>query len=139
MNVLVDTCVWSFALRRSSPLDLPVVRELRELISEQRVVMLGPVRQEILSGIREETHFLRLMEHLRAFPDAALEQHDFEIGAELFNTCRRNGVQGSSTDFLICAAATRLNIPIFTTDADFIAYSRFIPLSLHSVRASCSS
>lgn len=135
MNVLVDTCVWSLALRRSFPLDLPVVRELRELISEQRVVMLGPVRQEILSGIREETHFLRLMEHLRAFPDSALEQHDFESGAEFFNICRRNGVQGSNTDFLICAAAIRLNIPIFTTDSDFISYSRFIPLSLHVVRA----
>ncbi|MBC7963304.1 MAG: PIN domain-containing protein [Steroidobacteraceae bacterium] len=139
MNVLVDTCVWSLALRRSSPQDSPVVKELRELISEQRVVMLGPVRQEILSGIREETHFLRLMEHLRAFPDALLEQHDFESGAEFFNTCRRNGVQGSNTDFLMCAAAIRLNIPIFTTDADFLGYSRFIPLSLHTTRASCST
>lgn len=139
MNVLVDTCVWSLALRRSSPQDTPIVRELRELISEQRVVMLGPVRQEILSGIREETHFQRLREHLRAFPEAALEQSDFENGAEFFNTCRRNGVQGSNTDFLICAVATRLTIPIFTTDADFTVYNRFIPFSLHTVRSSCSS
>ena len=139
MNVLVDTCVWSLALRRSSLQDSAVVRELRELISEQRVVMLGPVRQEILSGIREESQFLRLKEHLRAFPDVPLEQNDFESGAEFFNICRRNGVQGSNTDFLICAAAIRLNIPIFSTDDDFIGYGRFIPLSLHAARASCSS
>lgn len=139
MNVLVDTCVWSLALRRPPQQNSPLVRELRELISEQRVVIPGPVRQELLSGIREETHFLRLRDHLRAFPDLALEQNDFECAAELFNVCRRNGVQGSNTDFLICAAATRLNIPIFTTDADFTAYSRFIPVSLHAVRASCSS
>lgn len=139
MNVLVDTCVWSLALRRLSPQDTPTVGELRELISEQRVVMLGPVRQEILSGIRDETHFLRLREHLRAFPEAMLEQSDYENGAEFFNVCRRNGVQGSNTDFLICAAAMRLNIPVFTTDADFISYNRFIPFSLHTARSSCSS
>lgn len=139
MNVLVDTCVWSLALRRSAFQDTATVRELRELISEQRVVILGPVRQEILSGIREEAHFLRLREHLRAFPEAELEQSDFENGAEFFNTCRRNDVQGSNTDFLICAAAVRLTIPIFTTDDDFSRYNRFIPFSLHTVRNSCSS
>jgi len=134
MNVLVDTCIWSFALRRSAPQDFAEVKELRELVREQRVLFLGIVRQEILSGIREELHFIRLRDHLRAFSDVQLETADFECAAELFNTCRKNGIQGSNTDFLICAVASRMNVPILTTDADFVSYSQYIPIKLHACR-----
>lgn len=54
MNVLVDTPVWSLALRRRKPLppaDRRVVDEFHELIAEQRVGIIGPIRQEVLSGI----------------------------------------------------------------------------------------
>ena len=53
MNILVDTCIWSLALRRAIVQDIPEVRELSELIHEQRVLFLGIVRQEILSGLRD--------------------------------------------------------------------------------------
>jgi predicted nucleic acid-binding protein len=134
MNVLVDTCIWSLALRRSTPSDVPEVTELRELIQEQRVLMVGVIRQELLSGIREESHFMRLRDHLRAFTDVQQESEDFECSAEFFNRCRKNGVQGSNADFLICAVASRLKVPIFTHDADYIGYSRFLPITLHSAR-----
>jgi predicted nucleic acid-binding protein len=95
---------------------------------------LGVVRQELLSGIREETQFMRLRDHLRSFPDVQQETGDFECAADFFNTCRKNGIQGSNTDFLICAVASRLNASIFTTDTDYISYTRFLPIKLHSVR-----
>jgi hypothetical protein len=50
MKVLVDTSVWSLSLRRSLPSDNAEVSELIELIKEVRIQMIGPVRQEILSG-----------------------------------------------------------------------------------------
>jgi predicted nucleic acid-binding protein len=134
MNVLVDTCIWSLALRRSAPQDVSEVNELRELICEQRVLILGIIRQEILSGIREELNFTRLRDHLRAFSDVHLETVDFECAAEFFNICRKSGIQGLNADFLICAVASRMNVPILTIDADFLSYSRFIPIKLHSVR-----
>jgi len=43
MNVLVDTSVWSLALRRDAPHGTAEERELVELIREDRVVLLGPV------------------------------------------------------------------------------------------------
>ncbi|HIJ96105.1 MAG TPA: PIN domain-containing protein [Desulfuromonadales bacterium] len=134
MNVLVDTCIWSLALRRSAPKGVPEVTELRELIQEQRVLIVGVIRQELLSGIREESLFINLRDHLRAFPDVRQVSEDFECAAEFFNRCRKNGVQGSNADFLICAVASRMNVPIFTTDADYISYSRFLPITLHSAR-----
>ena len=105
MNILVDTCIWSLALRRSAPQDVAEVIELRELVCEQRVLLLGIVRQEILSGIRDELNFNRLRDHLRAFVDVQLETIDFECAADFCNICRKNGIQGSNADFLICAVA----------------------------------
>jgi predicted nucleic acid-binding protein len=69
VNVIVDTSVWSLALRRAKRMDDAAPRELAELIREGRVVMLGPVRQELLSGIKQKAQFDMLREHLRAFPD----------------------------------------------------------------------
>lgn len=134
MNVLVDTSVWSLALRRNSPADGDEVKELLELIKELRVQMLGPVRQELLSGIRSPVQFADLRGHLRAFPDLELSSQDHETAAEFFNLCRAKGIQGSNTDFLICAVATRYEIPIFTTDADFTLFQQHLPITLHNPR-----
>ena len=134
MRVLVDTSVWSLALRRNAPVDGPELAELIELIREVRVQMIGPVRQELLCGIRSQTQFRKLRDHLRAFPDLELTTRDYEAAAEFFNLCRGKGIQGSNTDFLICAVAARHKIPIFTTDGDFTLYQPHLPIVLHSPR-----
>ena len=131
MKVLVDTSVWSLALRRRTRVPEPSIAELRSLIDEGRVAMIGPIRQELLSGLRTAEAFERLRDHLRPFSDEILESGDFERAAQHFNTCRAKGVQGSSTDFLICAAAERRRFPILTTDADFIRFAEILPIVLH--------
>jgi predicted nucleic acid-binding protein len=135
MTALVDTPIWSLALRRD-PGDLSTDQralrgELAELIGEGRARLLGPIRQEILSGIREESQFQRLREHLRAFPDEPLAPEDYEEAARFNNQCRRVGIVGSAIDFLICAAAMRRKWAIFTTDRDFGRYSKHLPIRLH--------
>lgn len=134
MKVLVDTSVWSLALRRERPADDALVRELAELIDEQRVVMIGPVRQELLSGMRQAAQFDRLREHLRAFPDLPLAETDYEQAAEFFNLCRSKGVQGSNTDFLLCAAAVNHQLAILTVDRDFALFAGHLPIALHQSR-----
>ena len=132
MKVLVDTSVWSIALRRRKPSANPAVEELRSLIDQGRVAMIGVIRQELLSGIRTLEAFDRLRDNLRPFSDEQLETADFERAAEHFNTCRANGIQGSNTDFLICAVAERRNLPILTTDADFTRFAQVLPIALHA-------
>ncbi|MBN2241110.1 MAG: hypothetical protein JW793_00365 [Acidobacteria bacterium] len=82
MRVLVDTSVWSEALRRSKKIESGVVRELRNLILEHRVEIIGPIRQEILSGLREEAQFERLEKHLAAFPDLGMTTDDYILAAK---------------------------------------------------------
>lgn len=108
MNILVDTSIWSMALRRSGTLteeDQFLVLELSELINEVRVVMIGPVRQELLSGISSHEQYSHLKKKLHAFEDLPLTREYYERAAEFYNMCRKNGVQGSQIDFLICATA----------------------------------
>ena len=131
MKVLVDTSVWSLALRRRAGAEGPEVQELRSLVDEGRIAMIGPIRQELLSGIRTAALFGRLRDHLRPYSDEELETADFERAAEHFNTCRAQGVQGSNTDFLICAVAERRKLPILTTDADFSRFAAVLPITLH--------
>jgi hypothetical protein len=135
LKVLVDTSVWSLALRRQETAEGPEVSELIELIRELRVQMIGPVRQELLFGIKSRTQFSKLRDHLRAFPDLELTSRDYESAAEFHNRCRGKGVQGSNIDFLICAVAARLKMPVFTTDADFFLFRQHLPITLHSPRS----
>jgi predicted nucleic acid-binding protein len=132
MKVLIDTCIWSLALRRDTPSDQTHhVLELRQLISDLRIQIIGPVRQELLSGIRDRAQFDRLREHLRAFPNLELEAEDYEHAAEFYNTLRARGIQGSNTDFLICAVADRHEMPIYTVDTDFSLFAQHLPIQLH--------
>ena len=130
MKVIVDTCVWSLALRREQTTSHKVSKELRNLILDHRVQMMGPIRQEILSGIRTESEFQKVKNHLTGFPDLPLISEDYETAASYFNLCRHKGVQGSNTDFLICAAAVRGKFSIFTLDKDFKQFSKYLPIEL---------
>lgn len=138
MKVLVDTSIWSLALRRRAadlnPREEALAAELHELIQENRVQMIGPIRQELLSGLREEAQYHRLKERLRAFPDEPLTVQDYELAARFGNQCRAAGIAGSAADFLICAVAAARNWPIFTTDKDFQQYAKALPIRLHAPR-----
>ena len=147
MHVLVDTSVWSLALRRNPALALKTatvkiaadakqqaaVAALRDLIADGRACLLGAIRQELLCGIKSAAQFAALRAALKGFEDVALAQSDYELAAEFFNTCRAKGVQGSNTDFLICATASVRKLPILTTDQDFVLYSKYLPIGLHPI------
>jgi predicted nucleic acid-binding protein len=137
MLVLVDTPIWSLALRRRAPDLNPRERgltaALRELIEDGRAQLIGPVRQELLSGIREESSFRKLRNQLRAFAEIPLDAADYEEAAHLNNQCRARGIAGSAIDFLICATALPRNWQIFTTDRDFLRYAAVVPLKLYNV------
>jgi hypothetical protein len=132
--VLVDTPVWSFAYRsaRRSVSQRRVVDEFAELIRLQQAWLIGPVRQEILTGFRDTARFAELRATLRAFVDIELTTSDYEQAADIHNTCSRNGIQGSPTDFLICAVARRQEASVYTTDRDFTHYAKLAGVRLHN-------
>ena len=134
MNILVDTCVWSLALRRKQDPQDTVAKELGELISEGRAQLIGPIRQELLSGIKNEKQFVTLKDTLQAFHDLPLQVEDYECAAKFFNKCRQKGLQGSNTDFLICSVAYRRSMKIYTVDQDFVLFQKYLPFMLYKGR-----
>ena len=130
--VLVDTCIWSLALRGKSPRDINVSNELTLLIQTEKAKIIGPIRQEVLSGYSNFNQYSKLKDKLSYFPNEAVIDKDYEVAAEFSNLCRKQGVQGSHIDFLICAIAYRLKLGIYTYDKDFEFYAQHIPVILYS-------
>ena len=138
MNVLIDTSVWSLALRRKNESlktnERFLVAELSELIREGRARMIGFVRQELLSGIKATEQYEKLRLHLRSFPDEVVDTSDYEEAAKAGNRCRAKGVVVSIVDILLCAVANKRLWTIFTTDPDFSNYAKVLPLRIHAPR-----
>lgn len=132
--ILIDTPVWSIALRRKAD-DLALAERrhtkvLYHIIDEGRAELLGPVRQELLSGLREDRQFRRLRNYLRDFPDTNVSVEDYEEAARASNQCRRAGISGSPVDMLLCAVAIHRDWEIFTTDRDFVHYQSVLKIKL---------
>jgi predicted nucleic acid-binding protein len=132
--VLVDTPVRSLSLRRRainlSASDRRVTQNLYDLVRQKRVKLLGTTRQEVLSGIREESQFLRIRDHLRGFRDVEVDVDDYEEAAQAYSRCSRRGIAGPHADFLMCALALRYGWQIFSNDHDFEKYSLILPIQL---------
>jgi predicted nucleic acid-binding protein len=133
MKILVDTSVWSIALRRKAINDeeRAVVKKLQELIESLQVAIIGPIRQEILSGIADEKQFKLLKTKLEAFEDLSITTADYEKAAYFYSVCRVNGIQGSNIDYLICAVAANHKMPVFTLDKDFMRYAEYLPITVY--------
>jgi predicted nucleic acid-binding protein len=134
--VLVDTGIWLLALRRHrgrlSEAESERISSLHDLLQDGLARLIGPIRQELLSGIREPAQFERLCDQLRAFQDEPLSTEDFEKAAHWSNECRRRGIAGSAVDFLICGVAVARGWQVFTTDSDFRAYAKVVPIQLRA-------
>ena len=87
MKVLVDTCIWSAVLRHKNP-DALLIKKIKDFVNDGRVTIVGPIRQELLSGVHSLKQFNQLKEILSSFEDIPLETKHFVTAAEFSNTCR---------------------------------------------------
>jgi predicted nucleic acid-binding protein len=131
VRVLADACAWSLVLRRRnrrvlSPDERRIHDSLTEAIRDGQVAIIGPIRQEVLSGIKDLAQFEKLRIALAAFPDEALNTLHYEQAARLFNLCRSRGVECGSTDILICASAIESRWDILTFDQGLMRCIRIL-------------
>jgi predicted nucleic acid-binding protein len=85
----------------------------------------------LLSGVKTQKQFETLQQILSVFSDETLQKEDYEQAAKIFNQCRQAGVQGSNTDFLICAVSMSRGWPIYSLDKDFLQYQKHLALKLY--------
>lgn len=131
--IVVDTSVWSLALRRSKT-DAPphpAVLLLRELIEQEADLCIpGIVLQELLSGVRHQAQFERLRTALHAFRVEPATEEVHVRAAEIFNACQRAGVVATAIDCLIAATADRLQARVLATDHDYQHIATVVPLEV---------
>lgn len=122
MKVLVDTSIWSLALRRKGGTaklndeEKRLVALLVEAIRDGRALVAGPIRQEVLSGIATPEQFAEVKTKLDPFPDQPIGSADYIEAARLYNLSRRRGVECGAVDMLLCALAYRNEWTILARD-----------------------
>jgi len=119
VTLLVDTSVWSLALRRDAPASAPEVHMLKDaLLGADIVVTTGLVLQELLQGFSGPTSRALIIEHFAALPLIQPDREDHVAAAELRNTCRRAGVQVGTIDALLAQLCIRHDLTLLSTDND---------------------
>lgn len=132
VHLVVDTCVWSLVLRRDAvdPGNPWVKSFVHHVEVGDAVVLLGPILQELLDGVRSERDFDRLLRTLEPFPVIGPARSTYVEAARLGNLCRTRGVQAGPADFFIAASCIERGFPLLTSDRDFSFISRHCDLIL---------
>ena len=130
MNVLVDTSVWSLALRRDAPVSSREVEALAAAVERGAVCLIGAILQEVLQGFPSLERSRRLVHYLAPFPLLVLHRGDYVYAAEIRNKCRAKGVAVTTIDAQIAAAAINHRCSLLTVDRDFESIARHFPLRL---------
>jgi len=120
VRVLVDTSVWSLALRKRGPADHPAVQKLTRLLDDgEGVVLTAILLQEILQAFPAESTFRRLVSYFEPFELLAANREEAVAAARLHRLCASRGIAASTADCAIAAVAMIADCPLLTTDRDF--------------------
>ncbi len=131
MNILVDTSVWSLALRRDSPPDCEEVSRLKTALNQgESVFTTGLVLQELLQGFRGPKARRRIIESFASLPLIVPERRDHIDAADLRVKLRQKGIQAGTIDVLLAQLCLRHGLSLLSADRDFIHMAKHIPLSL---------
>lgn len=131
MTLLVDTSVWSLALRRDGSPTAPEVRLLQDAIAgADTLVTTGLVLQELLQGFNGPRAAAAIIETFAALPIIAPDRQDHIAAAEVRNACRRAGVQIGTIAALLIQLCGRHELTLLSTDQDFVHAARHVPFRL---------
>ena len=134
MKFLIDTSIWSEALRRKDKSVNSSETVLRKIIdNNDEIVVIGIILQEILSGISNPKLFAEIRSILNDFSYLEIVKDDYIYAAELRNKCKQKGITAGSFDFLIASVAIRNKLILVTYDSDFVNISKHTDLKIHNI------
>jgi predicted nucleic acid-binding protein len=129
LSLFVETSVWSLALRRDRPADVPEVAALEQaLVEGELVTTTGLVYQEMLQGFHGPRDQRSIVARFAALPFLSPDRHDHFEAAQIRNRCRRRGVQVGTIDAVLAQLCIRYELRLLTTDADFARIAEHEPL-----------
>jgi len=135
VTLLVDTSVWSLALRRDTDISSAhaQIAALRDaLLGTDLVVTTGVVLQELLQGFAGPRARMTIIDRFKALAMLVPDREDHIAAADLRNHCRRAGIQVGTIDALLAQLCIRHDLTILTTDNDFSHIAQRSPLRVWS-------
>lgn len=117
--ILVDTSVWVDFLKGRNSKERHTLHRLIE--EEADLSLTGIILTEILQGVKEDTDYKKLKDHLLEFPIHPPKGVDTYLkAAEIYRTCRQRGKTVRKTvDCLIAAICLEHDLILFHRDRDF--------------------
>src|SRR6185503_475058 len=92
VTLLVDTSVWSLALRRDVKATEPEVDALKTALAGSEVVVTtGLILQELLQGFAGPKSRTQIIESFASLPMIQPDREDHIAAADLRNSCRKAG------------------------------------------------
>lgn len=85
----------------------------------EAIYTTGVVLQELLQGIRSSSHRKRIVEHFTSLPMLVPSRNDHIEAADLYNECRRRGIQVGTIDALLARLCISRDLVMLSTDRDF--------------------
>ena len=131
MSLLVDTSVWSLALRRDGAQDAPEVMALHTaLLGADQVFTTGLVLQELLQGFAGPKAGEQIIERFATLAFLQPDREDHIEAAQVRNACRRKGVQVGTIDALLIQLCRRHDVVLLSADKDFENARQHVPIGL---------
>ena len=127
--ILVDSSVWIefFARHRSEHQEhLSALLQIPELVR-----IPGPVLQEVLQGLQDETAFHRVADDLQRFPIVHATTGTYVSAARLYRTLAAKGATIPPGDVTIAAIAIESGDELYTLDRHFHRIAQHSALRLY--------
>lgn len=133
--MLVDTSVWSLALRRDAAPTAPEVQALHDaLLGADQVFTTGLILQELLQGFAGPKARAQIVDRFSALALLQPDREDHVEAAEVRNSCRRRGVQVGTIDALLIQLCRRHDLTLLSTDRDFLSAAKHVEFRLWATR-----
>ena len=115
-GIIIDTSVWIDFFNHPQSL---ITLQLKTLLRNRRVILVGMVLAELLQGIKTHREARLVQQSLGKLPYLEMTRDDWQQAGELSASLRRKGTTLPLSDLVIGAMAIKAGLEIFTTDPHF--------------------
>ncbi len=130
--VLFDSSLWIEILRKRGNESLK--SEMEEVIKQERIVICGIVKIEVLQGVREKKEFKKLKKIFEGFPELTFDKESADIACEIAWKMRRRGNPQPLSDIIISAICLRYGLELWHLDYHFEEIAKIFPIKQRNLK-----
>ena len=115
-RIIVDTTIWIEFFRDPQ---LTHSNHLKDLLRQQRVVMVGMVLAEIVQGVKDPKEARLVLASFKKLPYSEMTRDRWQQAGEISASLRKKGMTIPLSDLIIAACALAQGCEVYTLDPHF--------------------